>query len=287
MAETVSVDLSTLSEEQQDIFFAEKLKIFKTTFLLCILYGVIAFVMLFIMLFTEWGKTNLYENAAYFIATYIVGTIIIIGFMVYYIFSFKPTALKTKHDYDTEICPDYWKIENVNSDSFKDSSGNYFFDTQANGNLNMNHFKYKCKMDPNIFSTDNLKMKNSNHYINQQTGGSDLVVELTKQNTGLSDNQFLKMQQYAATMSGYNTNQGLISKQNNQNSIHKIENDTPVYYNVNDTNIPLTCDQVYPVYLSSMDKEYSKNNPSEPSNVFRCAYSKVCKVPWTDAGCSN
>lgn len=53
------------------------------------------------------------------------------------------------------------------------------------------------------------------------------------------------------------------------------------------TNLPLTCDRVYPLYLASKDVELSKDNNKLDQNVLRCAYSKICGVPWSDLNCEK
>ncbi len=52
-------------------------------------------------------------------------------------------------------------------------------------------------------------------------------------------------------------------------------------------NIPMACDRVYPLYLATKDVELSKGNNKLDQNVFRCAYSKICKVPWSDLNCEK
>lgn len=287
--DSIVVDISSLDQEQRDLFFAKKLKLFKITIMVCVIYGTIAAAILITMFYTQWGKRNLYENAAYFIATYILGTLLIIFYLIYLVASFKPTALKNNHSYDSDMCPDYWKLENITKESLQDAEGKDYIDVDKNTNLNRNHFKYKCSMEPTIFSPEKMKRKSPENYVTGEVVGSDLVFEMDTQtnNTGLSDNQFAKMKEYASIMSGYSTKDGKIDSHNNANSIHKKVNNTVQYYNGTQDKIPLACDQVFPIYLSTMDKEYAKNNPSEPGNIFRCAYSKMCKVPWTEAGCSN
>jgi hypothetical protein len=46
-------------------------------------------------------------------------------------------------------------------------------------------------------------------------------------------------------------------------------------------NIPLTCSAVYPSFLASKEDKYSENN------TLRCAYSKICNIPWSDLHCNN
>ena len=53
-----------------------------------------------------------------------------------------------------------------------------------------------------------------------------------------------------------------------------------------DNKYHVICDQVYPMFLSALDHQHAKENNLSKSNKFRCEYSKVCKVPWTEAGCS-
>jgi hypothetical protein len=46
-------------------------------------------------------------------------------------------------------------------------------------------------------------------------------------------------------------------------------------------NIPLTCSAVYPTFLASKENKYAENN------TLRCAYSKVCNIPWSDLHCND
>jgi hypothetical protein len=80
----------------------------------------------------------------------------------------------------------------------------------------------------------------------------------------------------------------------------KVDTDTNLVYRstaggntivaANDTNIqvlPMICDSTYPMYLASRDEITSKNNNKFDNNIFRCAYSKICKVPWSDMNCDK
>lgn len=52
-------------------------------------------------------------------------------------------------------------------------------------------------------------------------------------------------------------------------------------------NTPMACDRVYPLYLATKDVELSKSNSKFDQNVLRCAYSKICGVPWSDLNCEK
>jgi hypothetical protein len=56
----------------------------------------------------------------------------------------------------------------------------------------------------------------------------------------------------------------------------RINND-----NLSKERIPLSCSSVYPSFLASKEDEYSENN------TLRCAYSTICKIPWSDLHCND
>ena len=54
------------------------------------------------------------------------------------------------------------------------------------------------------------------------------------------------------------------------------------------TKFPIVCNRVYPLLLAAKDKELSKNsNGKYDENVLRCAYSKMCGIPWSDMNCDK
>jgi len=57
---------------------------------------------------------------------------------------------------------------------------------------------------------------------------------------------------------------------------------------VNLEKIPLVCNRVYPLLLAAKDKELSKKSSGKyDENILRCAYSKMCGVPWSDMNCDK
>jgi hypothetical protein len=46
-------------------------------------------------------------------------------------------------------------------------------------------------------------------------------------------------------------------------------------------NVPLTCSAVYPSFLAAKEENYTENN------TLRCAYSKICNIPWSDMHCNE
>lgn len=62
---------------------------------------------------------------------------------------------------------------------------------------------------------------------------------------------------------------------------------TETSINASINNAPMACDRVYPLYLATKDVELSKGNSKLDQNVLRCAYSKICGVPWSELNCEK
>lgn len=278
-----TVDISSLSEEEQRIYLSDKIKMFKATIAICAIYGTIAFIFLLLLFFTTWGKRMLYNDMLSFVITYIIGTVVIIIYMSNAIYNFKPMKGNSKDiAYDSEMCPDYWKLEFIKPEDMRDEQNKDYFMTN---NVNLNHFKHKCVLDQTLFSASKLQELDSNKPDAQKlnytiTPQNNLYVKLEdKKQTGIRDDglyeQFKKM---AATMNGYTyDNETLVA--NNDKSL------TDPKTTFNSSKVPLSCDTVYPMYLFVKDRDNAMKSTSEPINRYRCAYSKACGVSWTDAGC--
>lgn len=275
------VDLSSLSTEQQIEFKTQKLRMFKLTLVVCIVYGLIAFFSLIVIYLTSWGKRVLYNDMFPFFMTFIIGTTLIVFYLANEIYNFQPTKPKSSISYDAEMCPDYWKLENVDDKSYTDDKGKGYF----NNKLNKNHFKYKCKLDNAIFDPVKLRDFDSQKPEVQRSlkisANGKLYTTLdNKEKIGIKENsKFESFKQHAANMNGYTYANDSLSANNEL----ALKDGTTLF---SSQNVPMSCDTVYPMYLSLMDAENIKLNPSEPSNRFRCAYAKACGMSWTEAGCS-
>jgi hypothetical protein len=67
-------------------------------------------------------------------------------------------------------------------------------------------------------------------------------------------------------------------------TIYKKDNYTETEMNDVTNQIPLLCDTVYPKLFSKFENYDIKN---ENNNDIRCAYSKICGIPWSDLRCNN
>lgn len=169
MSELESKDYKPNDRELR-LFEQEKMDLYKGTFVVCIVYGLSAFILLVVILFTEWGKEFIYDKFAPAVITYILGSLIIIIYLLNAIFSIKPRKVGTDMDSDHNIiCPDFWKLEKVDATTKADiitnnevSSGKGAiipsFTSDKNANL-----QYRCVYDPDVQGTTKelLAMKNA------------------------------------------------------------------------------------------------------------------------------
>lgn len=58
-------------------------------------------------------------------------------------------------------------------------------------------------------------------------------------------------------------------------------NSDAITQNYTTSTVPLTCSAVYPSLLASNENKYEYNN------TLRCAYAKVCNIPWSDMNCND
>ena len=219
-----------------------------------------------------------------FFITMIIGMISIVIFLSNEIYNLKTSVDKDKISYDSEMCPDYWKLEYLSNNTVKNSF------TKKQG-INPYNFSYKCKLNDDIFSREKIKINddtktedNKKGFAIGKAGDNDTLYvtlnEKNKRKTGINkDEQLEKFKSIISNMSGYTYNNNSLTKDNDNAIISEgVEFD--------ETNIPIACDTVYPLYMSVMDQENKSANSSEPSNRFRCAYAKACGINWTDAGCT-
>lgn len=268
---------------------------YATTYFICICYIIIAAAILCLGMFTNWGNKLFFNDLYVFTISYIVGTILIITYMIYSIWNFKFTPIVKELKYDSVYCPDYWKNKTLkNEDLVSKENGE---DKKLHGtNSNNVDFKLKCYLNydntTDIYTSKHLADKDTETF---KLGKNNVVyIELKPRDVSsvnkynLNDEDYLQFCEYAATMSGYTLkyiDDEYVLEKNNNNAIQNID-DTYFSDNFDVTGVvPLRIDTVYPLFLAKKDLEYAKKYKINTFNKFRCAYSKACGIPWTEAGC--
>ena len=288
---------STLTENERNKFDRNTQRTYKKTFWLCVIYALIALVILLIGIFSQWGNSVFFTELFAFVITYIIGTIIIISLLTWSIYSFDFPEIKKELKSDANYCPDYW--DNEYGESLKVEGEDYLF-----GEIEENQFNIKCKIDDNtVYTPENISNGESTQRTSHTvTGGltSEVVRELKSINgmddpakkveldkTGLNEDEYKKFREIMARTAGYTLDDNEFKKSNNDKAL-LMRNETNYYSDDTNTEnlVPVMCDRVYPKYMAIEDLEWAKENKIDKLNTFRCAYAKTCNIPWTEAGCN-
>lgn len=296
--ENMELYRSYLSEYEKENFDASRQNKYWLTFGTCILYGGLAIILLLFGGLTEYGNQLLFNELYIFIMTYIVGTIIIISILIYKVYSFDFTDTRKKVSLDSLYCPDYWNSILINPSTDGYDTNDAGVDAKFFGaNSKKNDFSLECNIKQTnsnkTYDIENLRKNNNNYYKLGTTGTTNsdnrLYVELNDTNgpgiTGLSNvnGDYKRFKKIIAPLAGYtyNTDNDTVTKNND----NRLKDTNGLDYE-GQTVVPLVCDAVYPLYMAKKDFEYANDNNLHTYNKFRCAYSKACKIPWTDVGCS-
>jgi len=300
-----------LNEKELQLFEQEKVELYKGTFVVCITYGLSALLLLIAVLFTTWGKEYIYDRFAPAVITYIIGSIIIILYLLSSIYTIKPRRIG--QEVDTSIlCPDFWKLEQVPSDIKAEIiSNNKFSDQNIIPEINTvksQNIQYRCVSDNNVYGnvSDNLKMKkflstNNNYEAGFNTKDKALqyasankvsilppqyIVNIPTKNS--DTNIYKDLQKYAKFSGAYSANNSNLFDITNSNVLRVgdsqyIGPDSNIRAILNnyESKTPLICNVVYPQVLGILD------NRTQEGNGISCEYAKQCGVSWSSLNCNK
>jgi hypothetical protein len=291
------------NEKELKLFEKEKLELYKGTFVVCLVYGITAFLLLIVILFTKWGKEYIYDKFAPAIITYILGSIIIIVYLLSSIYSIKPRKIGKDIESDNNIiCPEYWKLEKVPDDMKQEIIQNNNIGSkiipEINSEQNTN-IQYRCKYDKNVYgnTSDYLKMtndiSNTKYYPGFNTSNianiyaTNLKAKLTPDyivSIPSKDNvqTFKELKKYAKFSGAYSlSNSNMLDDSNNR--VLKVGDASylskPNMLTKYETDAPLICNVVYPQVLGILDSK------TTAGNEVSCAYAKQCGISWSSLDC--
>lgn len=298
------------TSKELELFKKEKMNLYKGTWTVCFVYGISAFILLAIVLFTDMGREYIYNKYLPAVLTYVIGAIIIIIYLVYSIFNIKPRklgrAVKKQNN-----CPDYWTYKRVETDvkaniidnilkTSADSSKTtslkpgpnkqYILDEKENPVIDFStsnlFIDYKCVADENIFGTleEQKTIKNTfdnnifnDMYTKGNAGKTSFITTKIPHDTSNPNNPIIEnLKKYAQVTgiykSDYTTPEHLFP-----NSIkRKAAGVNTAHYSNPEPEI--ICNEVYPNILSKLEK-------NETTNDLRCKYAETCKISWSDLDC--
>ena len=155
-----------LNDYDRAVFNIKREKVFYGTIAICVLYGSFALLLFILGFFSDKIKYLLLNSFLPFTIVYIIGTILIILYLVGQVMSFKPYKLNKDGHYDNLSCPDYWVLEKVykdseynnNANNIKSLYGSSFESNVVNNNL----FTYRCVLNDKIFDKYDIFKASSN-----------------------------------------------------------------------------------------------------------------------------
>lgn len=175
-------------------------------------------------------------------------------------------------------------IETINTNPYimKGTNGQYILNNKddpiiSNDTSNL-FIDYKCKIDENIYGNINEQkiMKNrlyadnfNEKYIKKDLNNPKYIVRDLNNFTDTDSEIEKKLKKYALISGIYKPS---FSADSNLYS-NSIKDKTAI----NNNNIPLICNEVYPNLLSKLEKD--------DSTELRCAYADKCKISWSDIDC--
>jgi hypothetical protein len=288
------------NQKEIELFKKEKMNLYKGTWTVCFVYGVSALILLITILFTESGRTYIYDKYLPAVITYVVGAIIIILYLIYSIFNIKPRKLG-KVERVVYSCPDYWKYD-IENDSAK----------KANIVRNISEFSNTNPYDPECTTPNSICVKagstnkqyildgkddillnsgTSNIYINYKCKPDTIVYgEIDTHNlslTAYNTNPFAKKGDIIYTNLSSDEKNMELKKYAQVSGVYKsvFKDDSYIFSGHKNkftsgeaTNTPLICNELYPALLSGLEK-------TPDDTKVRCAYAKKCGVSWSDIDC--
>ena len=314
------------NEKEMRLFEQEKMELYKGTFVVCIVYGLSAFILLVIILFTDWGKVYIYDMFAPAVITYILGALIIIIYLLNEIFSIKPRKIGTDIDSDNNIlCPDFWKLEKV-PDGSPGSPGIKEYIINNNNNLSISttpiipeiinesdaKIRYRCVADPNVFGT------NQEHYDMKKEikttatpymVGFDDRAKASKYNTNvIANNKNTEIPDYIVAVPGASQNIKDLKKyakfsgaySDGNTDIFKVDYDSKVLKIASTGYLGSGTEQapdsaVYTKYESEAPLICNVVYPqvlglldsnTKEKNEVSCEYAKQCGISWSSLKCN-
>lgn len=296
------------NEKELKLFEQEKLELYKGTFVVCLVYGLSAILLLVIILFTKWGKEYIYDKFAPAVITFIGGSLIIIISLISSIYNIKPRKIGKDIESDNNImCPEYWKLEKVSAPMKQEMILNNNIDSnkiipEINSDRNAN-IQYRCVYDKNVYGkTDEyLKMNNDISKIKYYPGFNSSNIALksvTNKNAKITpeyivsipdsnSKTFKELKKYAKFSGAYSgTNSNIFDNLNTNvlkvgdtSYLSTTSSDKSAVRAQYETNAPLICNIVYPQVLGVLDSK------TKAGNEVSCEYAKQCGISWSSLNC--
>ena len=310
------------NDKELKLFEQEKMDLYKGTFVVCIVYGLSAVLLLVLILFTDGGKEFIYDKFAPAVVTYILGSLIIILYLLNSIYTITPRRIGNDMDSDNSImCPDFWKLEKVDIDTKKVLIENNI----KSGDIKTyiipeimresdKNIQYKCVYDKDVYGDTRKFLETKKGIVNDNTNiiagfnnttnavayasnpttsvlSPDYIVKLPK-NMEESNDKGLKS--YAKFSGGYSSN---YSNMHNETNNASLRPGVQSY-------LHMTEGQQTDAQKNAIYSNYEANTPlicnqvfpqvlgildskTKDENEISCEYAKQCGISWSSLNCKS
>lgn len=312
------------NKKELELFKLEKLNMYKGTWMVCFVYGITAIILMSVILFTEWGRTYIYNKFFPAVITYVLGAIVIIIYLIVSIFSIVPRKLRKSVE-TLPVCPDYWKLERVDTGAKADMKANIIqysksatnppsseinplykkgkhdqYILNSDGNINISNddhvLDYKCVPDPNVFgditeikSQLELVNENNNKYYKGTTNKSyDANKEQPEYLYVDSSNVNPTLEKYAQVTGVYKNSWTTNEMKANyfDNTIVKYEDDNGSRYTKGTRDNQIHIGNTKPLICNELYPYLLDSmEDKEKNQELKCEYAKKCGVSWSYIDC--
>jgi hypothetical protein len=301
-----------MTEDEEKYIRNLKYNAFMGTIAVCVIYGIIAILMILYINLTESGKT-LYSDLKPFALTFIFGTLLIIIVTTTMVLYWEPEqAAKLKINdvlQNPYSCPDYYVLKQSGVDESNmvcnmsaNFKGNTTVLTDKVDFLNYKSnelYEYKCTNDTNIIETATIDTNNAAVYapagtnslyksavgtravpLNTDTDAFDAL------GTDTDSKSLTDKLNYGDNIKGYAAFAMMYGGVEDVGGVANLKIADSTATDTDANKFKVECGKVYPEYLAYLDaKEFIDNDEKGPKNLHRCEWAKKCGVPWSSAGC--
>lgn len=240
-----------LSKTQKEAYDIRRANVFKGTIAVCVLYAVLATLILLITLFTNFGKTVLADTLFAFTITIIAGMILIVVILGISVSNYQPPEI-TFDLFNSLSCPDYYTLEAVP----KGDLNQYPKEKQP-------YLNYRCVANSAVYPEKSFTNNNTTYYVGIGT--------TTSVGFGTNSSTFVGIGTASADPGSTFAYSSLLTGKplSSWNNYRNDANLSTLSYN------PLKCDTVYPYLMAN------HGSLNDVPNVLNCEWSKMCQVPWS------
>ena len=311
------------NKKELELFKLEKLNMYKGTWMVCFVYGITAIILLSVIFFTEWGRTYIYNKFFPAVITYVLGAIVIIIYLIVSIFSLVPRKLRKSVE-TLPVCPDYWKLEKVDTEVKTDIKNNirkyssskdnpvtevpeykkgkndqYILNRPDDINISVEDhvLNYKCVPDPNVYGDINdlksqLELINENNNIYKKgTTYDEFKKDSTRPKYLYVNSSKINpdLEKYAEITGVYKnawTTQADSDSAYFNNTIVNFENDSGNRYKKDVDISRIHVDNTKPLICNELYPYLLDSMENKNKNQeLKCEYAKKCGVSWSYLDC--